>query len=129
MTPSRTERDESIRVLDPGAGNRVRPHGRCEVCGRVVQVLRDGTCRTHNFRRHHGGRCSGSGYRQARWPEGQLLRHHAGDVWQVVEDRAGTTPYRDYWMRCIQGREKDREFAAHGEYMHRHGWVPIEGGQ
>lgn len=115
----------SEAILDAGAGYRVRPHGRCEVCGRVVQVLRDGTCRPHKPPGHHGwdaDHCQGSGYRQARWPVGTLLRHHSGDLWEVDADLAGTTRWRDYHLRCLAGREKGREMSAHGEYMHRHGW-------
>lgn len=115
-------------MFDANETWRARPHGRCEVCGRVVQVFRDGTCRPHKPPGHYGwdaDHCQGSGYRQARWPVGQLLRHHAGDVWEVAEDRAGTTPWRDYLMRCLQGREKGRVMSAHGEYMHRHGWTAI----
>lgn len=112
----------SYPLLDGGEMGR---DGRCEVCGRTIQVLKDGTLRAHKWHRRIGDLCQGSGYRQARWPVGQLLRHHAGDLWEVVEDLAGTTRYRDYKLRCLAGREKGRAMNAHGEYMHRHGWTAV----
>jgi hypothetical protein len=99
----------------------------CQVCGRRLVPLKDGTSRNHHPRRYGRGveqfdrsYCQGSGHRLARWPVGQLLFHHSGDLWQVAEDRGGQ--WGDYWLKCLHGREKDREMLAHGEYMHRHGW-------
>lgn len=124
---------KAFPTLDTGAGERVRPHGRCEVCGRVVQTLRDGTNRRHKPPGHHGWEadsCPGSGYRQARWPVGQRLRHHAGSIWLVVEDRCGTTCWRDYLLRCVYrgawGAREPNAMVVHGEYMHRHGWTPVD---
>lgn len=101
----------------------------CQVCGRKLVPLKDGTSRRHYADRRRPGQdaydrshCRGSGYRLARWPVGQELYHHSGDRWLVVEDRGGT--YGDYWLRCLVGREQCREMVAHGEYMHRHGWMP-----
>lgn len=97
----------------------------CQVCGRPLVPKKDGTARCHNYRSRHGRwTCQGSGYRMARWPVGQLLRHHAGDLWEVVEDRGGQ--WSDYYLRCLRGREEGREMVAHGEYMHRHGWEVAE---
>ncbi|MCA1572672.1 MAG: hypothetical protein LC798_20730 [Chloroflexi bacterium] len=95
----------------------------CQGCGRLLVPLRDGTARPRGRGRTGGGHCDGSGYRLARWPVGQELRHHAGDRWLVAEDRGGL--YGDYFLRCLRGREQGREMVAHGEYMHRHGWTPI----
>lgn len=95
----------------------------------MLVPLKDGTSRPHYARRkryvedHYRNHCQGSGYRLARWLEGQELYHHSGDRWLVVEDRGGE--WGDYWLRCLAGREKDREMLAHGEYMHRHGWRPV----
>jgi hypothetical protein len=97
----------------------------CQVCGRLLVPLKDGTHRYHG----RGYRCEGSGYRAARWPVGQRLRHHAGSVWEVVEDRGGRWG-SDYLLRrtadpvpeWIQERPVGSTMVTHGEYMHRHGW-------
>lgn len=73
----------------------------CQVCGRSLSVRHDGLVKPHK-RRRGGDYCQGTGYRHARWPEGQRLRHHSGDLWEVVEDQGGQ--YGDYVMRCIAGR-------------------------
>lgn len=115
-----------------------RSRGKCQVCGRDVQVLRDGTSRAHKRRRNtrdiYADNCGGSGYRNALWPAGQRLRHHSGDVWEIVaanlpgdgkwHDHELTMP-GDYSLRCLAGREQGREMRAHAEYMHRHGWSAI----
>jgi hypothetical protein len=88
----------------------------CQVCGRLLVPLGDGTARNHTYKRRSGWRCQGSGYRLARWPVGQFLRHHSGDIWRVLEDRGGE--WGDYYLRCVEGREDGREMVAHGEYMH-----------
>lgn len=112
----------------------------CQVCGRSLVPLRDGTSRSHTPRRRGTGgreyaRCQGSGYRLARWPVGQRLRHHTTGIWEVVEDRAATTRWADYLIRCVEPtrslsgdgymEEPGKETVAHGEYMHRHGWTPV----
>jgi hypothetical protein len=117
-----------------------RKRGKCQVCGREVQVLRDGTSRPHKRRKNardiYADYCGGSGFRNARWPQGQLLRHHGGDVWEIVAPSLiadeqvrrgrGTFPMADdYFLRCLAGREQDREMRAHSEYMHRDGWTAI----
>jgi hypothetical protein len=101
----------------------------CQVCGRRLVPLRDGTSRYH-CRRRGSDYCHGSRHRVARWPVGQRLRHHAGSVWEVVEDLGGM--YGDYLLRCVvgtpgwMGGEKvGNEMRAHGEYMHRDGWRVI----
>jgi hypothetical protein len=106
----------------------------CQVCGRMLTVQRDGLTKPHKRTRGSEDYCSGTGYRQARWPVGQRLRHHAGSVWVVEEDRGGEngnylircpdgqkSPWRDEWIE-----EPGKTIVAHGEYMHRHGWTPIE---
>lgn len=102
----------------------------CQVCGARLVPRADGLAPSHR-----GGRCPGRGYRLARWPVGQRLRHHAGSEWEVVEDRGG--PLGDYLIRCVVGTKREgwiggeeagREMVAHGEYMHRHGWTPVEAG-
>ncbi len=95
----------------------------CQGCGRPLVPLADGTSRHHGRYSKGHGRCDGSGYRLVRWPEGQHLRHHAGDIWIVFADIGGD--YGDYWIRCVAGREKGRDLHAHGEYMHRHGWTAV----
>src|ERR1700761_9438286 len=108
----------------------------CQVCGRRLTLRRDGLVKPHKHPNCPGweaDNCDGVGYRHARWPVGQHLRHHAGSVWTVVEDRGGR--YGDYLIRCvigtkrrgwIGGEEAGRETVAHGDYMHRHGWTPID---
>jgi hypothetical protein len=66
----------------------------CQVCGRPLVPLKDGTSRQHTPHRAGTGggeyyRCPGSGYRMARWPVGQRLIHHTGMVWEVIEARVG----------------------------------------
>ena len=105
----------------------------CQVCGRRLVPLKNGLHREHVVSPRV--RCSGSGYRAARWPVGQRLRHHAGTVWEVVEDRGGR--WGDYLLRrlphpvpdWINERPVGSEMVTHGEYMHRHGWEPYEGGE
>jgi hypothetical protein len=55
-------------------------------------------------------------------------------VWEVVEDRASSR-WGDYVIRCVVGtvregwlggEEAGKSMVAHGEYMHRHGWTPVE---
>jgi len=94
----------------------------CQVCGRHLVPLASGLHRDHRpgHSREPYDRCPGGGYRAERWPVGQHLRHYAGDLWLVVQDRGGE--YGDYWICCIAGREKGRAMRAHSEYMHRHGW-------
>lgn len=125
--------DTSQGVAEGAGGVRTGASGErlpCQVCGRRLAPLVDGTSRPHFARRKRHADdwdrdyCRGAGFRLARWEPGQQLRHHSGDLWQVVEDRGGL--YGTYWLRCLAGREKDREMAGHGEYMHRHGWTPIE---
>lgn len=101
----------------------------CQVCGRMLVPLKDGTSRRHLPRRYAShvepvdrSLCRGSGHQLARWDVGQILQHHSGDFWQVAEDRGGR--WGDYLMQCFHGRENGREMVAHGEYMHRHGWTP-----
>lgn len=106
----------------------------CQVCGRLLVPLKDGTSRQHTpYRAGTGGgeyyRCNGSGYRMARWPVGQRLIHHTGMIWEVIEDRGGR--WGDYLIRCVdlnghqsQYESVGREMVAHGEYLHRHGWWP-----
>jgi hypothetical protein len=116
-----------------------RARGKCQVCEREVQVLRDGTSRPHkrraNTRDIYSDYCGGSGYRNALWPAGQLLRHHSGDLWEIVAvDLAGDGTWHDgslampgdYEMWCRAGREEGRKMRAHAEYLHRHGWTPYE---
>lgn len=110
----------------------------CQVCGRSLVPLKDGTSRNHV--RHPGAEdyCQGSGYRLARWSVGQRLRHHGGSVWVVREDRDRSSRWGDYLLLCIVGtrswsgdgwlEEPGKMLVAHGEYMHRHGWTPAEGG-
>jgi hypothetical protein len=92
----------------------------------------DGTSRTHKARRGSEYACQGAGYRLARWPVGQKLRHHGGSVWTVERDLGG--PYGDYLLRCVVGQmgysgqwieQPGKTLRAHGEYMHRHGWTPV----
>lgn len=104
----------------------------CQVCGRRLVPLRDGTSRRHG---RYGG-CSGSGYRLEPWSVGQLLAHYAGSFWEVV----AVEPYYgrsyewmvEYTMRCLSdpyknaGREVGSTDTFHGEYLHRHGWTPVE---
>lgn len=112
----------------------------CQVCGRLLVALKDGTSRPHTPHRAGTGggeyhRCSGSGYRLARWPIGQKLRHHTTGIWEIVEDRTDSTPYADYLVRCINPtlgfdnkpmEPVGKTLTAHGEYMHRHGWTPVD---
>lgn len=102
----------------------------CQVCGRPLVPLRDGTSRYHTrSRRGSGAHCQGSGHRLARWPVGQRLRHHAGSVWEVVGSGGQGADYR---LRCVVGtpgwaggETEGSEMVAHAEYMHRDGWRPI----
>jgi hypothetical protein len=103
-----------------GHGQRVK----CQVCGRMLVPLKSGLHRNHVRHRRAEDWCQGSGYRAERWPVDQLLRHHSGDLWQVLEDRGGQ--WGDYFLRCLLGREQGRAMVAHGEYMHRHGWTPAK---
>lgn len=104
----------------------------CQVCGRALVPLADGTSRYHNTtkRRGHESYCAGSRHRLARWPVGQKLRHHAGSLWEVVEDQGGR--WGDYLLRItwkpdwINERPVGTTMVAHGEYMHRDGWRPID---
>ncbi len=101
----------------------------CQVCRRSLSVRRDGLTKPHNFRQGSvSGPCPGAGYRQARWPLGQQLRHHAGSVWEVIGDH-WYSPGADYGLRCvvggIGGEEAGKTLNVHGEYMHRHGWTPV----
>lgn len=104
----------------------------CQVCGRLLVTQRSGLTRAHKApgASEPYAYCQGTGYRQARWPVGQRLRHHSGSEWVVDEDRGGR--YGDYIVRCVDvsravnDRERDRVMVAHGEYMHRHGWEPVE---
>ena len=102
---------------------------RCQVCGRALIPLSDGTARNHVRRRGAEDYCQGSRHRLERWPVGQLLRHHSGSVWEVVEDRGGQ--WGDYLIRCVNGtpgwmggQKVGDEMVTHGEYMHRDGWRP-----
>jgi hypothetical protein len=104
----------------------------CQVCGRPLVPLKSGVHRNHKPRPGRGwDNCPGSGYRAARWPVGQRLVHHAGTLWEVVEDRGGR--WGDYIVRRLPGgpswineRPVGSEMVAHGEYMHRHGWLPLD---
>ena len=114
---------------EPGTSPRRLP---CQVCGRLLVPLKSGLHRNHKPPNSYEPytRCQGSGYRAARWPVGQELRHHAGSRWLVAEDRGGR--YGDYLLRCLHvpagtlERPVGTEMVTHGEYMHRHGWSPIE---
>lgn len=110
----------------------------CQVCGRLLTTQKNGLTKQHNRSRRSGAYCEGTGYRHDRWSVGQLLRHHSSGVWIVVEDRGGE--YGNYLIRCPKGvrswsrpdewlEEPGTELVTHGEYMHRHGWTPIEGGK
>lgn len=94
----------------------------CQCCARALVAMPDGTSRAHNRKSKAGSRCPGSGYRLARWPEGQELVHHSSGTWVVDTDLGGA--FGDYLIRCIAGPENGRQLVAHGEYMHRHGWIP-----
>lgn len=97
----------------------------CQVCGRPLTTRPDGLTRDHRAPGQEPyGRCRGAGYRHARWEVGQRLAHHSSGIWVVFADVGGD--YGDYWIRCLSGSEKDRDLMAHGEYMHRHGWSPVE---
>jgi hypothetical protein len=105
----------------------------CQVCGRRLVPLKNGLHRNHKLpgSRDPYTRCPGSGYRAARWPVGQHLRHHAGTLWEVIEDRGGR--WGDYLVRRLPGgpdwmneRPVGTAMVVHGEYMHRHGWLPAE---
>ena len=108
----------------------------CQVCGRRLVPLADGTSRNHYPRpgRQFEDYCQGSRYRLARWPVGQHLRHHGGSVWIVEADLGGS--HGDYRLRCVIGSrafDGDRwleppgkTMGVHGEYVHRHGWTPVE---
>lgn len=113
---------------------------KCQCCGRMLVPLKDGTSRRHfSGRKRHvddwdRDSCRGSGFRLDRWPVGQRLRHHGGSVWEVVSDFGG--PHADYGILCVvgtwNGRYGEPEGKAqkvHGEYMHRHGWTPVAGGE
>ena len=105
----------------------------CQVCGRGLVPLKNGLHRDHAPQGYHEPyeRCKGSGYRAERWMVGQKLRHHSGTVWEVIEDQGGR--YGDYLMRrtavpvpdWIQERPIGSTMVTHGEYMHRHGWEPV----
>lgn len=106
----------------------------CQVCGRALVPLADGTARRHG----RWGDCSGSGYRLALWPVGQRLAHYAGAVFEVVSvHRYGGPSHQwmsEYVMRCVSdpfqtsGVERGKTSTFHGEYLHRHGWTPVRGG-
>lgn len=105
----------------------------CQVCGRRLVPLKSGLHRYHAPPRSAPHtRCQGVGYRAERWPVGQQLRHHAGSLWEVVEDRGASTRWGDYLLRClwvpkgVRERLVGTEMVTHGEYMHRHGWNPVE---
>jgi hypothetical protein len=77
---------------------------RCQVCGRQLVPLKGGEHRNHKppgSRGRDADRCQGSGYRAARWPVGQRLVHHAGTLWEVIEDRGGR--WGDYILRRLPG--------------------------
>lgn len=112
----------------------------CQVCGRALVPLSDGTSRSHTPRRRgcggaEGAHCPGSGFRLARWLTGQVLQHHSGEIWEVVEDHVASPIYGlpgpDYLLRCLDTRKGSvdtrmgRETVCHCEYMHRHGWIPV----
>lgn len=105
----------------------------CQVCGRLLTAQRDGLVKRHKPPHCHGreaDNCRGVGYRHARWSVGQRLRHHSGAEWVILADIGGA--YGDYELRCVStaralsDEEIHRQITAHGEYMHRHGWVAIE---
>lgn len=104
--------------------SRTREHLPCQVCGRSLATRPDGLVKPHKQRRGAEDNCRGAGYRHARWEVGQQLQHHSSGVWEVFDDVGGE--YGDYWIRCLSGSEKGRNLMAHGEYMHRHGWTPVE---
>lgn len=99
----------------------------CQVCGRPLALSRDGLVKPHKIGTTERSPCRGVGYRHARWHVGQRLQHHTGSIWVVAEDRGGQ--YGDYLLRCVEATRlegpKGKESVAHGEYMHRHGWTPI----
>lgn len=140
--PVRPQRDEADRdrgatgtvAPDPESGGPDQPRRLpCQVCGRSLVPLSDGTSRNHNWRHGSEDYCQGSRHRLERWPVGQQLRHHGGSVWEVIEDRGGR--HGDYLVRCVVGQRSmwreewveapGREMVTHGEYMHRDGWRPI----
>lgn len=109
----------------------------CQVCGRRLSLRRNGLVKPHKAPGSRGweaDNCQGVGYRHERWSVGQRLQHHSGSVWVVVEDRGGQ--YGDYLIRCVVGQRSydgdswieavGNELITHGEYMHRHGWTPVE---
>lgn len=107
----------------------------CQVCGRRLTLRRDGLVKPHKAPGSRGwdsDYCRGTGYRHDRWRAGQRLQHHSSGVWVVVEDRDASTEWGDYLIRCIDTggalslEEFGREIVAHGEYMHRHGWTPVD---
>ena len=101
----------------------------CQVCGKHLTVRPDGLARKHG----RENACPGVGYQLDRWPEGQLLRHHAGSVWRVLKVN-GPFWRGNYLLECVHGTYREStgygektgaEMNAHAEYMHRHGWTPI----
>lgn len=103
----------------------------CQVCGRALVPLRDGTARNHVRRRGAEDYCGGSRHRLARWTVGQRLRHHAGSVWEVAANAGGIGGYD---LLCIVGtpgwaggESVGTRMTVHAEYMHRDGWRPIDG--
>lgn len=62
---------------------------------------------------------------------GWRLRHYTGDIWEVIEaDLPGDGEFHDgmihaagdYLIRCVSGRERDREVRVHPPYLHGSGW-------
>ena len=107
----------------------------CQVCGRALTLRRDGLVKPHKRRKGLGwdaDYCRGTSYRHVRWSVGQRLQHYSSGVWIVIEDRDDRSEWGDYLIRCIDTlgalsrEEMGREMVTHGEYMHRHGWTPIE---
>jgi hypothetical protein len=105
---------------------------KCQVCGRMLAAKSDGTSWNHYSYRYPAtivradrSYCPGSGFQLARWKPRQQLRHHSGDIWEVVGTSGPGLVGGDYFIRCVSGREAGREMVAHGEYMHRHGWTPL----
>jgi hypothetical protein len=68
---------------------------------------------------------------RSRFRAGWRLRHYTGDVWEVIEaDLPGDGQWHgtmieaagDYLIRCVSGRERERELRVHADYLSGSGW-------
>lgn len=68
---------------------------------------------------------------------GDELRHHAGDIWRVLEaDLPGDDNWHDgmihvagdYLIECIHGREQGRTARVHADYLEGDGWTRVPAG-